>query len=97
MKVCSINVCLLSCQFYYTYGICKYCVLLAKKAMHRYIDLTVEAYENISKYQCLCKRVPLNSIIDILCSTRVRGRPKSDGCRCKGRGGQNFSLCGVHK
>ena len=34
IKVGSINVCLLSCQFHYTYQTCK-----------QYIDLTVEAYE----------------------------------------------------
>ena len=40
-----VNVCSLSCQFYYTYETCKYCALAKKKAMYRYTDLTVGAYE----------------------------------------------------
>ena len=43
-KVGSIDVCLLFCQFYYTYETCKtLCALVEKKSMFKYIDLTVEA------------------------------------------------------
>ena len=64
-----------------------------RNATYKYIDFTVEAYEEYFKIFFSGEGVLLNSIMDIHCSTaRGRGRPKSDGCRCEGRGGQNFSL-----
>ena len=52
----------------------------------------------LSKYHFLGEGVLLNSVMDIHCSTvEGGGRPKSDGCRCEGRGSQKFSLCRGHK
>ena len=46
-----------------------------KKAVHKWIDLTVEAYEEycISKHHFLGGGVLLNSIMDIHCSTAEGG------------------------
>ena len=75
MKVGSINMCLLSCQFYYTYKTCNHCV--------KYLFWVRESV-----------RIQLWTFIVV---QQREGRPKSDGCSCEGRGGQNFSLCGGHK
>ena len=64
MKVGSINVCLLSCQFYYR---------KKKKAMYKYIDLTLEAYEEYFEISFSGEGVLLNSIMDIHCSTAGGG------------------------
>ena len=43
MKVGLSNAHTLSCQFYYIYETCNYCLLQQRNS--KYIDLTVEAYE----------------------------------------------------
>ena len=70
MKVGSINLCLHFCQFYYTYETCKNCALQQrKKYMYKYIDLTVEAYEEYFAISFSSEGVLLNSIMEIHCST----------------------------
>ena len=68
MKVGTANVCSLSCQFYYTHESLR--TLAKKKAMHRYIDLTVETYEEYFK--------------TFIVLQRRKRQTKIDGCRCEG-------------
>ena len=96
IKVGSIKVCLLSCQVYYTYETCKHCALQQRKWLCISVLISLlKLIRNISKYHFSSEGVLLNSIMDI--NWRGRGTPKSDGCRCEGRGGQVFSHCGSHK
>ena len=48
-----------------------------KNAMHKYIDLTVEAYEEYFKISFSGEGVLLNSIMDIHGSTEERGTDKN--------------------
>ena len=70
MKVGSINVCFLSCQFYYTYEICKHCALQQRKKICTSILISLlKLIVNISRYNFSGKGVPRNSVMDIHCST----------------------------
>ena len=53
---------------------------------------------NILKKHFSGEGVLLNSIMDIPCRTTEGGADQNRiGCRCEGKGGQNFSLCEGHK
>ena len=65
MKIGSINICLLSCQFYYTYETKKLCITT-------FISL-FNLMKNISKYHFSGEEVLLISIIDIYCSAPEGG------------------------
>ena len=73
MKVGSINVCFLSCQFYYTYETYKHCARQQRKKLYEYIDFTVETYEEHFEISFSDEVVLLNSIMDIQCSTADGG------------------------
>ena len=49
------------------------CALAKKKAMCKYIDLTVETYEEYFEISISGEGVLLNSIMDIYCSTAEVG------------------------
>ena len=67
------------------------CALAKKKAMYKYIDLTVEAYEKYFETSFFEWGSPSEfSYGHSLQCRGGRGRPKLDGCRCEGRGGRNF-------
>ena len=62
--------CLLSCQIYCTYETWKHCALQQRrKAMYKYIDLTVEAYKEYFEISFFRWGILLNSIMCINCST----------------------------
>ena len=66
--------------------------------MYMYIDLTVEAYEEYFETSFFGWDSPSEfNYGHSFQYRRERSWPKSDACRCEGRGGQNFSLCGGHK
>ena len=74
MKVGSINVCLLSCQFYYTYETCKHCALWQRKKLCISILISLlNLLRNISKLHFSGGRVILNSIMGIHYSTEKGG------------------------
>ena len=74
MKVGSINVCLLSCQFYYTYETCKHCALWQRKKLCISILISLlNLMRNISKLHFSGGRVILNSVMDIHYSTEKGG------------------------
>ena len=74
MKESSINVCLFSCQFYYTHETCKHCRFSKKKKLCISILISLLKFiRNISKYHFSDEEVPLNLIMDIHCSTAEGG------------------------
>ena len=68
-----------------------------EKAIYKYLHLSVQAYQEYLETSFLGWGNPseFNHGYSLQYS-RGRSRPKSDGCKCHGRGGQNFSLCGGH-
>ena len=60
--------------------------------MYKYIDLTVEVFEEYFETSFFW----VGESFGIQSWTFI-GRPKSDGCKCEGRASQKFSLCGGHK
>ena len=67
------------------------CALAKNKAMYKYIDLTVEAYEEYFEGWGSPSEFNYGHL---LWYSGGKGRPKSDGCRCERRGGQSSSLWG---
>ena len=97
MIVGLINVFLLSCQLYNTYETFKHCVLQQRKKLCISILISLlMLIRNISKHHFSGRGVLLNSIMGIPCS-KTEEWVKFDGCRCKGRGVERFSLCVGHK
>ena len=92
IRIGSINVCLLSFQFYYTYETCKKCALQQRQKLCLSLLISLlKLMRNISKYHFLDRGVFLHSIIDIHCSTAEgRERPKLCDRRYKGKGVQKF-------
>ena len=74
MKVGSISVCLLSCQFYYTFENGKHSALRQRKklCLSKSISL-LKLMRNISKHHFSGGGVLLNSIMDIHCSAEEGG------------------------
>ena len=90
VKVAQIT-CLFSCKFYFLWNLWTLCALAKNKAMYKYIDLTVEAYEEYFEGWGSPSEFNYGHL---LWYSRGKGRPKSDGCRCERRGGQSSSLWG---
>ena len=77
VKVCSINVCLLFCRFYYTYETCKQCALQQRKKLCiSILILLLKLMRNILKYYFSGEEVLLDSIIGVHCGTADEGDTK---------------------
>ena len=66
--------------------------------MYKYIDLTVEVYEEYFEISFFESESPSEfNYGHSLQYSRGRGRPKSDGCTCKRRGGNlKFLICALY-
>ena len=98
MKVGSVNLCLLFCQFYYTYETCKHFALQQRKNLCISILISLlKLMRNTSKYHFSGEGVVLNSIMDIDCSM-AKGGADQNRMAVDVRGAVKiFSLCGGHK